>query len=89
MAERMDEGSVERHLLVAHWDMVPSWAKDTKTGNKLINARGETILEMPSFRKAAVKRRAIVPADGYFEWQKTEEGKKIPLAVPKLIEPVE
>jgi putative SOS response-associated peptidase YedK len=49
-----------------------------RVGNELINARSETILEKPSFRKAAVKRRSIVPADGYFEWQKTEDGKKIP-----------
>ena len=45
---------------------------------KLIDARSESILEKPSFRQAAVKRRAIVSADGYYEWQKTEDGKKIP-----------
>jgi putative SOS response-associated peptidase YedK len=56
------EGSTERHLLVAHWGLVPSWVKAIKIGTKLINARSETILEKPSFRKAAVKRRAIVPA---------------------------
>jgi putative SOS response-associated peptidase YedK len=58
--------------------LVPSWAKDIKIGSKLINARSESILEKPSLRKAAVKRRAIVPAEGYYEWQKTEDGKKIP-----------
>lgn len=58
VAERVDEGSIERHLLVAHWGLVPSWAKDIKIGKKLINARSESILEKPSFRKAAVKRRA-------------------------------
>lgn len=58
--------------------LVPSWAKDAKIGSKLINARSESILEKPSFRSAAVKRRAIIPAEGYYEWQKTEEGKKIP-----------
>ena len=78
VAERLDEGSIERHLLVAHWGLVPSWAKDIKIGNKLINARSESILEKPAFRKAAVKRRAVLPADGYYEWQKTEDGKKIP-----------
>jgi putative SOS response-associated peptidase YedK len=65
-------------VLVARWGLVPSWAKDIKIGSKLINARSESILEKPSFRKAAVKRRAIVPAEGYYEWQKTEDGKKIP-----------
>jgi hypothetical protein len=42
VAERLDEGSIERHLLVAHWGLVPSWAKDIKIGNKLINARSES-----------------------------------------------
>lgn len=78
VAERLDEGAIDRHLLVAHWGLVPSWAKDIKIGNKLINARSESILEKPSFRKAAVKRRCLVPAEGYYEWQKTDDGKKIP-----------
>jgi putative SOS response-associated peptidase YedK len=78
VAERLDEGTIDRHLLIARWGLVPSWAKDIKIGSKLINARSESILEKPSFRKAAVKRRAIIPAEGYFEWQKTEDGKKIP-----------
>ena len=78
IAERLDEDSINRHLLVGRWGLVPSWAKDIKIGSKLINARSETILDEPSFRKAALKRRAIIPAEGYFEWQKTEDGKKIP-----------
>jgi putative SOS response-associated peptidase YedK len=45
---------------------------------KLINARSETILEKPSFRQAAVKRRALIPAEGYYEWEKTPDGRKIP-----------
>jgi putative SOS response-associated peptidase YedK len=71
-------GTLDRRLQIAKWGLVPSWAKDTKIGSKLINARSESILEKPSFRSAAVKRRAIVPAEGYYEWQKTEDGKKIP-----------
>ena len=78
IAERLDEGSIDRHLLIARWGLVPSWAKDLRIGSKLINARSESILEKPSFRKAAVKRRALIPAEGYYEWQKTEDGKKIP-----------
>lgn len=78
VAERLDEGTIDRRLLIARWGLVPSWAKDAKIGSKLINARSESILEKPSFRSAAVKRRAIVPAEGYFEWQKTEDGKKVP-----------
>jgi putative SOS response-associated peptidase YedK len=78
ITERPDEDSIERRLLIARWGLVPSWAKDVKIGSKLINARSETILDKPAFRKAAVKRRALVPAEGYYEWEKTAGGKKIP-----------
>ncbi|MFF1831289.1 SOS response-associated peptidase [Paenarthrobacter sp. NPDC058040] len=74
----MHEGTLDRRLLIARWGLIPSWAKDAKIGSKLINARSESILERPSFRSAAVKRRAIVPTEGDYEWQKTEDGKKIP-----------
>jgi putative SOS response-associated peptidase YedK len=47
---------------------------DIKTGSKQINAPSESILDKPSFRKTAVKRRELVPAEGYYEWQKTEDG---------------
>jgi putative SOS response-associated peptidase YedK len=78
IAERLDEGVLDRRLLIARWGLVPSWAKDLKIGSKLINARSESILDKPAFRKAAVKRRALIPAEGYYEWQKTEDGQKIP-----------
>ncbi|WP_406636940.1 SOS response-associated peptidase family protein [Pseudarthrobacter quantipunctorum] len=57
-AERLDGGAIDRHLLIARWGLVSSWAKDIKVGSKLINARSESILEKQSFRKASVKRRA-------------------------------
>lgn len=57
------------------WGLIPYWAKDIKIGYKLINARIEGIEEKPSFRQAFHKRRCIVPFDGYYEWQKTAEGK--------------
>ncbi|WP_457965938.1 SOS response-associated peptidase [Arthrobacter sp. D1-29] len=78
ITEKLDEDSVERRLLIARWGLVPSWAKDVKIGCKLINARSESILDKPAFRKAAITRRALIPADGYYEWEKTEDGKKIP-----------
>lgn len=78
IAERLADDELDRRLLIARWGLVPSWAKDIKIGSKLINARSETILEKPSFRKAAITRRALIPAEGYYEWQKTEDGKKIP-----------
>lgn len=78
VTEKLSDDVLERRLLTARWGLVPSWAKDVKLGSKLINARSETILEKPSFRKAAVKRRALVPAEGWFEWEKSPDGKKIP-----------
>lgn len=59
------------------WGLVPTWAKDPTIGSRMINARSETAAEKPSFRSAIVKRRCIVPADGWYEWQ-TNAGKKIP-----------
>jgi len=59
------------HLL--HWGLVPHWAKDPSIGTKLINARGESVAEKPSFREAFKKRRCLVPANGFFEWK--AEGK--------------
>jgi putative SOS response-associated peptidase YedK len=57
--------------------LVPSWAKDVKIGYRLINARAETAATNPSFRSAFRSRRCLIPADGYFEWQK-QDGKKQP-----------
>ncbi|MFM1722407.1 SOS response-associated peptidase [Rhodococcus sp. PAM 2766] len=68
----------ERRLRTAKWGLVPAWAKDPKIGSRLINARSESVTEKPSFRSAASKRRCILPADGYFEWQKDDNGRKIP-----------
>ena len=67
------DGPPTRELLTAKWGLVPSWAKDPKIGNRMINARSETVAEKPAFKKAFGKRRAIVPADGYYEWYTTEE----------------
>ena len=53
-----------------HWGLIPSWAKDPKIGNQMINARSETLSEKPSFRNAYKRRRCLVLADGYYEWQK-------------------
>ena len=58
-----------RRLQVVRWGLVPSWAKDPKRGSRLINARRETVRDKPAFRAAFARRRCLVPADGYFEWQ--------------------
>lgn len=65
----------ERSLSMMRWGLIPSWAKDVKIGNKMINARAETVAEKPSFRAAFKQRRCLVPAIGYYEWQATKSGK--------------
>ena len=70
-----------RKVVTMRWGLVPPWAKDLAIGNRMINARGETVDEKPSFRKSLMARRCLIPADGYFEWQKTSDGKQ-----PYLIE---
>jgi len=63
-----------------HWGLVPSWAKDPSIGNRLINARAETLTEKASFRVAFRRRRCIIPANGYYEWMPTG-GRKQPYYV--------
>ena len=79
----------ERQLRVLRWGLVPFWAKDPAIGNRLINARMETVGEKPAFKQAFAKRRCLLPADGYFEWyptqQQTKSGK--PLKQPFFIRP--
>ena len=74
-AVRLDQNG-DRELTFFHWGLIPSWSKDMKFGSRLINARSETVAEKPSFRTAFKRRRCIVPADGFFEWQKTDDGKQ-------------
>ncbi len=57
------------------WGLIPSWAKDPAIGNRMINARSETLLEKPSFRNAFRRRRCLVLADGFYEWRKDPHGK--------------
>lgn len=66
-----------REMAFFKWGLVPSWAKDLSVGARLINARSETVEEKPSFREAFKKRRCIIPADGFYEWQRTG-GRKQP-----------
>lgn len=65
-----------RELALVSWGLVPSWAKERAIGNKLINARGETLAEKPSFRDSFKKRRCLVLADGFYEWQKVGTAKQ-------------
>ncbi|TFG99547.1 MAG: SOS response-associated peptidase, partial [Candidatus Thorarchaeota archaeon] len=60
----------KRQLTQMQWGLVPSWAKDVKIGNRLINARAETVATKPAFRSVFKKRRCLILADSFFEWQK-------------------
>jgi putative SOS response-associated peptidase YedK len=71
-------GEPERLLMSFRWGLIPWWSKDAKSGNRLFNARGETVATRASFREAFRERRIIVPADGFYEWHKTETGAKQP-----------
>jgi putative SOS response-associated peptidase YedK len=59
----------EKNIELFRWGLIPAWAKDVSIGNRMINARSETLSEKPSFRAAFARRRCLILADGFFEWQ--------------------
>ena len=69
-----DDG--QRKLRSMQWGLIPHWAKDPALGNRMINARAETLAEKPSFCEALKKRRCLIPADGFYEWQKVGKVKQ-------------
>jgi putative SOS response-associated peptidase YedK len=71
-----DRDDSERELRLVRWGLVPSWAKDTSGGARMINARAETVSVKPAFRSAFARRRCIIPADGYYEWQAVGKAKQ-------------
>jgi putative SOS response-associated peptidase YedK len=73
------EGEHNR-LKLMRWGLVPSWAKDRPIGNRMINARAETLAEKPSFKQLLSSRRCLVPANGFYEWRR-EGQRKIPMHV--------
>jgi putative SOS response-associated peptidase YedK len=66
----------DRECIDLKWGLVPSWAKDPAIGNRLINARGETVSEKPAFRRAFRQQRCLVLADGFYEWKREGKGKQ-------------
>jgi putative SOS response-associated peptidase YedK len=70
----VDHGT--RRFALMRWGLIPSWVKDPRKFSLLINARAETVLDKPAFRNAIKRRRCLVPADGYYEWQRRGAGKQ-------------
>jgi putative SOS response-associated peptidase YedK len=66
-----------RHFRLMRWGLLPAWVKDPRQFTLLINARAETVLEKPAFKNAIKRRRCLIPADGYYEWQ-ASDGRKRP-----------
>ncbi|WP_375476695.1 SOS response-associated peptidase [uncultured Jatrophihabitans sp.] len=67
--------ATSRQLRTLRWGLVPSWSKSHSGGAKMINARSETVAQKPAFKAAAARRRCLLPAQGYYEWQRVEGGK--------------
>lgn len=67
---------LQRHFALVRWGFVPGWAKEILPGRPLINARSETVYEKASFKNAIRRRRCLIPADGFYEWQGDVPGKK-------------
>jgi putative SOS response-associated peptidase YedK len=65
-----------RHFRLMHWGLLPAWVKDPRKFALLINARAETVKERPAFKNAIKRRRCLIPADGYYEWQTSEQHKR-------------
>ena len=70
-----DDENRQRELVMLRWGLVPFWAKDPSIGNRMINARAETVAEKPSYRAAYRHRRCVVLADGFYEWQRDGDTK--------------
>ena len=76
LAVRQSMGREGREAVLLRWGLIPRWAKDPSIGNRMINARAETIAEKPAFRSAFRSRRCLVPSSGFYEWKKEEERKQ-------------
>src|SRR5918996_114763 len=68
--DRVDDDARRRYLSERRWGLVPSWAKDPRVGDRMINARAESLAEKPAYERAFRRHRCIVPAEGFYEWQR-------------------
>ena len=80
-------GPPVRQLRVMTWGLVPSWAKERSIGNRQFNARAESLGSKPAFRRAYALRRCLVPADGWYEWQRAEDATGRPTKQPYFMTP--
>ena len=78
--DRLNRGSGNREFALMRWGLVPFWAKDAKFGYSTINARAEEVAAKPAYREAFKKRRCLVPADAFYEWQRIDKKTKHPFA---------
>ena len=83
MVVRRRPGTGERHLDLLTWGLVPQWTKDLRAARRPINARAETVANSPMFHDAFARRRALIPAQAFYEWQRTENGPKQPYAMAR------
>jgi putative SOS response-associated peptidase YedK len=67
---RKEHGKKSRQFINMRWGLIPSWAKDMRIGNQTLNARSETVPTKPAFRESILTKRCLIPADGFYEWQK-------------------
>jgi putative SOS response-associated peptidase YedK len=70
------QGEEQRELVMLRWGLIPAWAKEEKSGYRMINARAETVASKPAFRSALRYRRCLLPADGFYEWRAGPRGKQ-------------
>jgi putative SOS response-associated peptidase YedK len=75
--EQVHSGHLEREFALVRWGLLPSWQRDGVTKSSLHNARSETVAEKPSFKNAFQRRRCLIPASGYYEWQAMKVGGKV------------
>lgn len=81
LAGSNEDKGPRRALGTFRWGLVPSWARDPSVGNRMINARAEGVARKPAYRNAMARRRCLIPADAFYEWQKRPTGGKLPHAV--------
>ncbi len=77
----LDRDSGDREFALMRWGLVPFWAKDAKFGYSTFNARAEEVVTKPAFRESFKKRRCLVPADAFYEWQRIDKKTKYPFAI--------